>query len=200
MMRSVLAVAIGTFLAFTVVQAADVGVPAAKLVVVDTKNGTVAGKASYVARNHPGLQKGIAGDPSQLNGTFEFRCNQHGPFSSPYGAFVMPPTMWLTNTETVAKYLNRDPAVPTSVRLAVIKPGALAKVVAKETSDGPPPELDDCGPDITTILTIQNGNDGSTHRMCTRFAEDVGSTVIVDAGAQKRDKIVAKNGVPTACP
>jgi hypothetical protein len=54
---------------------------------------------------------------------------------------------------------------------------------------------------VTTILQIENGNDSSTHRMCTRFATDLGSTVIYkEIAAGTGRKLVGKNGVAVACP
>jgi hypothetical protein len=86
-----------------------------------------------------------------------------------------------------------------------VKDGILAKVAAKGLGDDPSLDLFGGEPSasggVTTILTVTNGADASVHRMCTRFATDDGSTVaykVIAAGTGR--KLVAKGGVPTACP
>jgi hypothetical protein len=120
---------------------------------------------------------------------------------------VLPSSHWITNTEVVAKFSNPDAfsCAPTCTKVAVIKPAKLAKLSAKLGGDSGTGDFGAGGPNeadgVLTVFAITNGNDSSTHRMCTRFAINSGSTVVYKEIAQGTGrKLVAKNGVPTACP
>ena len=209
-----LAVTLGLALAGTVAPAAaeDAGVSAKKLIVVDkvAKNGKA--KLVYLAKKDPGIQKGPGAPdpktgPQGLAGTFEvFYADSSSPSggftSSVSGSFTMPPE-WQTNKDNVAKFKNKEaPGGPSEVKVALVKPEKVAKVVAKglgglDLFQGPP--TDSGG--VVTILTIVNDIDNSVHRMCTRFAVDDGSKVTLKqiAGGSGM-KLIAKNGVPMTCP
>ena len=197
----------------TLADAADSGVPAKKLILLNKV--VTAGKAKtvYVAKNDAGIQKGAAGDPALLAASFGWFYETEGA-SSVAGCFTQihetsERNRWIKNTESVAKYVNKDAPItslPTSTKVIVVKPAKVAKVVALGLGDpgvgngnlflGAPTAADG----IHTVLTIENGNDSSTHRMCTQFAADLGSTVVMKeiAGGTGR-KLVAKDGVPAAC-
>ena len=148
------------------------------------------------------LDKGPAGDPEALSGTFEVR---YTDTPSVAGTFDLP-TPWQRNESAVAKYVNTlAPAGPGSVKVAVVKSGLVAKVRAKGLGDGAAIDLFSGPPSaaggLTTIFTVQNAVDGVTRRFCTRFAADDGSTVdyrLIAGGAGR--KVLALNGIPTACP
>jgi hypothetical protein len=195
--------------------AADAGVPGKKLILL---NKAVFGKLKtvYVSKSSadPGIAKGAAGDPTLLDGTFDWFYETDGA-TSVFGCFLIEDSTpsfqgeWVKNTDAVAKYANEDAKVcggGRCTKVAVIKPAKVAKVVALglgdfggggSFSEGAPTASDG----VSTILTINNGNDSSTHRMCTKFATDSGSTVILKeiAGGQGQ-KLIGKNGVPVACP
>jgi hypothetical protein len=184
---------------------ADVGVAAKKLVLLN--KASPANKAVYVSKLDAGLQKGPAGDPTMLSGMFEWFYTDMP--TSVGGSFIMPSSLWTVNTDTLAKFSNSEAisCLPTCVKVVKIKPGLLAVVKTKGTSDPDTPQdnLEDGPPSnsggITTVLTITNGNDASVHRMCTRFAVDSGSTISykeIEPGIVV--KLVAKNGVPATCP
>jgi hypothetical protein len=184
--------------------AADLGVTAKKLVLVDRPS--PGSKAVYVSKLDVGLQKGAAGDPALLSGTFEWFYTDEP--SSVGGSFTLPSSLWVANTDAVAKF-SFDLAVscaPTCVKIAKIKPATLAVVKTKGYTGFDGPGNLDSGPPsdsggITTVLTILNGNDSSVHRMCTKFAVDSGSTIsYTEIIPGSEAKLVARNGVPTTCP
>ena len=181
----------------------DVGILGTRLVIL-AKPSAAQAKVVYRSRLDPGVHKGASGDPALLSGTFEWFYTDEP--SSVFGAFVQPSSFWVANTDTVAKFSNPPGLLPTT-KVMVIKPGVLAKFVALglgETGAGDfateDPPSDSGG--VTTVLSITNGNDSSTHRMCTRFASDLGSAIVFKevGGTGAGRKLVAKGGVPTACP
>jgi len=195
-------VVVATLIA-TNVMAAEVGVTGKKLVIVDKLEAADKAKVVYVSKLDPGIDKGASGDPTQMAATFVVEYADNASIS---GGFVMPAgSGWLVNKDTVAKYVNKEaPAVGGQVKVSVVKPTKVAKVVAKGLGDGPVIDLIQGGAPsaengVITRLTVTNGNDGSTTVMCTQFAADLGSTVIFKeiAGGTGR-KLVAKNGQP--CP
>jgi hypothetical protein len=185
-------------------RADDTGISGRKLVILFKPSANRA-KLVFVSKGDPAIHKGSSGDPQLLTGGFEWSyTNVSGSVS---GAFVLPSSHWTTNTDVVAKFSNPDAfsCVPTCTKVAVIKPGRLAKLSAKLGGDSGTGDFLAGGPDDTdgviTVFTITNGNDASTHHMCTRFAVGSGSTVVYKEIAQGTGrKLVAKNGVPTACP
>lgn len=184
--------------------AADVGVAAKKLILMNRSS--PANKAVFVAKRDAGLQKGAAGDPSLLSGSFEwFYTDTPGSVG---GAFTLPSALWTTNSLAIAKFVNPQGVSClgfTCVKVAKVKPGILAVVKTAAFEGDGPGNLGDGPPSdsggITTILTITNGNDASVHRMCTKFAVDSGSTISYTEFVPGIEaKLVAKNGFPVACP
>jgi hypothetical protein len=182
----------------------DVGITAKKLVVVDKVGVTGSAKIVYAATLDPGIAYGPGSDPPLVSGRFEVFYGDRP--SSVHGAFVLP-APWLVAKGTVAKYVNKDaPGGPGAVKVGVVKPAIVAKVVAKGLGDGGD-DLDlfagapTAAEGVLTILSVVNGADGVVRRMCTRFATDAGSILAYQeiAGGLGR-KLVAKNGVATACP
>jgi hypothetical protein len=189
------------FSAVVPAKADDIGIVGTKLVLLANPN-SAKFKVVYKSKLDPGIHKGAGGDPTLLDGTFDWFYTDQ-PMSV-FGSFVLAPVGWITNSDSVAKWVNSNPA-PTG-KVAIIKPGLLAKFVGLLLGDtgGGIFATEDAPSDsggVTTVLEITNGNDSSTHRMCTQFAVDLGSIVIFKeiAGGTGR-KLVAKNGVPAACP
>ena len=95
-----------------------------------------------------------------------------------------------------------------AVAKATIKTGKVAKVIASALGDSTDVDLDlvaggeptaDGG--IVVKLTFYNHLDETLHRMCTRFATDSGSKVVFkEIGGGTGRKLIAKGGVPVACP
>jgi Zn-dependent M28 family amino/carboxypeptidase len=176
-------------------------IAAKKLVIVDRLAAAGAGRVLYLSLLDAGIEKGGRGDPKRLQGTFEVRYTDDARVR---GEFALP-SPWLLNRTGLAKYVNRGaPRGRGAVRLAVIKHGKMAKVVAFGLGDAqalglaaPPSERGG----ITTVLAVANGNDGSVRRMCTRFAVADGSTVVLkDMRPGAGRKLVATGGVPAPCP
>ncbi len=182
--------------------AGDAGIAAEKLVITDlaAKNGT--GRITFVARLDPGIQKGGGGPPDLLDATLDiFYTEDPGAGTS---HFSMP--AWEQNTRH-ARYRNQSAPVGGGVRLAVVRPLRVARVIAETLGDaGTGIDLAAGGEPsaaggLTTVLTIFNRNDDSLHRMCTRFAAAAGSTIVLTEIADGVGrKLTAENGVPTPCP
>ena len=182
----------------------DVGVTGRKLIIIDKLVAAGRAKLVYVSKGDLAIHKGPGAidfktGPQGIEGSFQVFYTDNGSVS---GSFVMP-AEWKINKDTVAKFVNKEaPGGPSEVKVAVVKPEKVAKVVAKglggiDLFAGPP---SDSG-GITTVLRIDNSVDDSVHRMCTRFSVADGSTVVLKeiAGGTGR-KLVAKNGVAVACP
>ena len=195
-----------SFLLSLAANADDLGVAGRKLIILDKITAAQKAKTVFVSKGDDGIEKGAAGDPAQLAGSFEWSYLTDEP-QAVSGFFGMPSSNWTVNTEAVAKFVNTEAFTgsPTFTKVVVIKPSKVAKFVARGLADEGTPNLllgppSDSG-GITTVLTITNGNDSSTHRMCTRFAVDDGSKVIYKEIAQGTGrKIAAALGVPSTCP
>ena len=140
--------------------ALDVPIAGLKLIVVDK---TVAGKAKavFVAKDG-GVTKGTGTDPNQIEATLDIAYDAvSGTFGMPQGG------NWLANSSAVAKYVNKTAPTGGAVKVAVIKPTSLVKVVGKSLGDTP---LDissaPSGP-VYVANTIVNAGDET--RLCTQF-------------------------------
>jgi hypothetical protein len=191
----------------------EVGVVGTKLIILDKLATAGTAKVVYVSKGDADVQKGPGvaprGDPAQISGRFDVVFDD----PSADGAFLLPDgPSWLVNLATVAKYVNRGaPAPPGAVKVAIVKPGKVAKVVAKGLGDGPAVDLFALpvvfdGP-VTTAYEVTNTAPGSSPpsgdvtRMCTRFDVADGSTVVLKSlGDGSARKLVAKGGVPATCP
>lgn len=168
-----------------------------KLQIIDTtpKNGK--SKAVFIAKD-AGVTKGAAGDPSLLDGQLEFFY-----VDTPANGSVMslPSPIWDKNTDKIARYKNVTAPVGGEAKVVVVKPGKIAKVVAKDKGT-----IDISSPPgaggVIAALTINNGNDASQTRMCTLFSVGSGSRVIhkVLGGGFIGHKLILKDGVGSACP
>lgn len=168
-----------------------------KLQIIDTtpKNGK--SKAVFVAKD-AGIVKGASGDPSLIDGQLEFF---YVDTPSNGSTMLLPSPIWDKNTDTIARYKNVTAPVGGEVKVAVIKPGKVAKVVAKDMGT-----IDISSPPgaggVIVALTINNGNDASQTRMCTLFSVGSGSRVIHKqlAGGLVGNKLILKDGVGSTCP
>ena len=188
-----------------VAHADDAGVTGRKLILVDKI--VTAGKAKlvYVSKGDANIHKGpgapdFKNGPQLIEAQFDVFYTDNASIA---GSFVMPAEWKINKEDKVAKFVNKEaPGGPSEVKVAVIKPEKVAKVVTKGLGGldlfmGPP---SDSG-GVTTVLTVDNGVDSSQHRMCTRFSIADGSKVIFKeiAGGTGR-KLVLKLGVPATCP
>ena len=200
-----LACAAVTLALASVSSADDAGISGLKLVILDKTFTAGKSKLVYVAKGEAGIHKGAAGDPSLLSGTFDWSfSNMSGPVN---GSFALPSPLWLTNDDGMARFFTPDAltGIPTCTKVAIVKPGVLAKLSARCRGDDGSGNFDAGGPDfsngILTVFTVTNGNDATVHRMCTKWAFNAGSIVVYKeiAGGTGR-KLSARYGVPTACP
>jgi hypothetical protein len=186
----------------TVAWAADAGISAERLEITDLSGKNDAGAVRYLARLDPGIQKGASGSGALLDATLDvFYTDRPGAGTS---HFDMP--AWQRNTRH-ATYRNPGAPAAGGVRVAVVRPLRTARVIARTLGDagtgidlvaGGEPSAEG---GLTAVLTIFNRNDGSLHRMCTRFAAAAGSRIffeVIGGGAGRR--LVARDGVPAPCP
>jgi hypothetical protein len=197
----------------------DTAITGRKLVIVDkTAMPVPAAKLVSVSKLDPGIQKGapLSGAPvvpPGLTGAIEVTYTGCGPAAVlpsdpcagtvPAAAAYALPADWFVNKGTVAKYVNRDaPAGAGHVKVAVVKPGKVAKVVARGLGEGPELDLVASGkPDpagVLVVFTVSNALDGETYRMCTRYEQSAVAFKAIAADAGR--KLVARGGVPAPCP
>jgi hypothetical protein len=203
-MRSTSLWALLVMLSCGAAQAADIGVAGGRLVVRDTT--AVNGRASvtYSLRNQPGIQKGPAGSTTNLEATIEVFYTDDPCNGS---KFILPPgASWRVNSSDTARYRIQRTAGAGAVQRVMIRNGKDLRAHARALGDEPSWKLDlaagtpSATGGITAIVTIRNGNDASTHRMCTRFASIDGSTVSLRATAGGRGRmLVATGGVAVSC-
>jgi hypothetical protein len=174
-----------------------VGVTSNKLVVVDKLASSSQAKFAYVSKDQTaGITKGTGTDVGAISAMFSFTYDSAG------GAFTLPAGEsdgtqgWQVNSDTVAKFVNKNaPSGVTGAKVAVIKPGKLLRIVGKSLGDTPV-DLFAGAPtgSIVTEYAVTNG--GDTFRHCSEFVTSDWKEI---AGGTGR-KLVAKNGIPAACP
>jgi cysteine-rich repeat protein len=178
--------------------AADLGVAAKKLVIVDKLAAAGKAKAVFVASD-PAVTKGSGTDPSTISLELFFGYQgvggpASGTFSIPAGASDGT-TGWTANQDSVAKFVNKSaPAGSTGVKVSTVKPGNLLKVVGKTRGDLPIDLITAGAPvtDVCVAAIVTNG--AETTRLCTRFPADLVSfgSIAQDTGR----KLVVRNGLP----
>jgi hypothetical protein len=145
----------------TVARATDIPVTGLKLIVVDKTAVTGAAKAVFVAKDL-GVAKGVGTDPGTIFAELGVA------YDSVQGSFAMPPGPgWVANKDTVAKYSNGAAPSGGAVKVSIIKPGQLVKVVGKSLGDS---AIDISSPpsgDVYVTHTVFNGDEAFRH--CTRF-------------------------------
>ena len=178
------------------------GVSARKLIVVDKISAAGRAKVVYVSKD-TAIHKGTAESTEDIGVSFSFGYDSvSGGFIVPTGALTGN-SGWKVNTATVAKFVNKDaPDGPTGVKVAVIKPAKLLKIVGKNVGDTPI-DLFAGGPPVGPVRTsyeITNGGDVTRH--CSEFDPANPAHVVTFkeiAGGLGR-KLVAKRGDPATCP
>jgi len=202
----------------TVPPTVDTSITGRKLVIIDkTATPPALSKLVSVSKLDAGIQKGapLAGGvvvPPGLSGSLDVSYTGCGAAavlpedpcagSVPVAGQFVIPDPWLVNKPAVAKYVNRDAPSGGHVKVAVVKPQVVAKVVAKGLGDGPAMDLLAGGkPDaggVLVVLTVVNALDGDTYRMCTRYEQSAVTFKAIVGGAAR--KLLARGGVPAACP
>lgn len=183
----------------TLAWSTDVGVSGKKLVVIGGGDGT-RDKLSFVAKGGA-IQKGSGTDPDAIELSIDLQRGDHiGSFRIPNGVLAPAGHGWQRNDQKVARYRNvhADSGTPTFTRSALVRPGKLVKLTARGLGDTPL-SLEDWLASTSSIrATTTVSNDQETHRFCTTFpAGNVSST---DPADSSRQKLVATQGRPSACP
>jgi hypothetical protein len=116
--------------------AAKISVTPTKLIVVDKLSVAGQAKLVFVAKDGA-VTKGTGEDVDQIEVEFDVVYGNR----SATGAFILPAGStngWLVNKSIVAKYVNKTaPEGPTQVKVGVVKPGKLLKLVGKGLGDVP---------------------------------------------------------------
>jgi len=173
--------------------AADIGVTGLKLIVLDKLAAASKAKAVFVVKD-PGIDKGTGTDAATISGSMNIQ------YDTSSGSFAMPSGAgWLVNKTTVAKYVNKQAPTGGSVKVSVIKPGNLFKVVAKS--------LGETSLDISTApsgsvfvaANVTNGAESNSH--CTAFTACVhkviaggGNFKLICKGSAVADPTCSANG------
>ena len=146
----------------TLVSGGDVPILGLKLIVVDKSVLAGKAKAVFVAKD-AAISKGSGTNPAQIEAVL------HVAYDATSGAFLMPQGgRWLVNSSSVAKYVNKAAPNGGAVKVSVIKPGSLVKVVGKSLGDTP---LDIASPPVGPVYVSDVMiNSGVETRLCTQFA------------------------------
>ncbi len=168
-----------------------------------------AGKAKVVLKmEDPGgnITKGPSADPPGLSGQL-LLYQQSDP--SNRAVFALDSASWKSNKDSVAKYINKNAGTgQPGVKVATIKPGKLIKVVARNLGDGDSASGDQDANDldlsaltpsdvVMAVLTIDNANDSTTHRMCAQFESPTIKSIAGGTGFKYLSK---SSSLPTSCP
>lgn len=152
------------------------------------------------------ITKGMSADPPGLSGQLLIY-QQSDPTNR--AVFDLDSSSWKKNKDSVAKYINKDAAAGSlGVKVATVKPGKRIKIVAKSLGDGDAESGDQDANDldlsvltpsdvVMAVLTIDNANDTSTHRMCAQFESPSLKSIAGGTGFKYLSKT---SSLPTACP
>ena len=177
-------------------EAVEVGITAKKFIVIDKLSAASKAKGVFVAKD-ANVDKGPGTSVDDIDVRLDV------VYDSASGAFVVPAgasdgtSGWLVNKETVAKFVNKSaPAGPTVTKVAAVKPGKLAKLVAKERGDTPLDVLGAGAPSGSVFAAYTVTNGGAVFRHCTEFQNAACAYKLIagDTGA----KLVCKGGTPDA--
>ncbi len=179
--------------------ALDSAVEGRRLVIVD---GGASGRSKVVyAAKGAAVGKGAGTDANAISMHVEIaRGGVVGSFSVPAGAADADGNGWTGNDGAAARYGNSEAAsgVPTGVRKVVLKVGKVLRLSAKTLGDQPI-DFDALSADangVRVVASVQNGADLRRH--CAAFA--AASIKVVGPSPSGRRKLVARRGVPVACP
>jgi hypothetical protein len=171
------------------------GVVPAKLVVIDKIAASGKAKAIFVARD-AGVHKGAGLDTADIATQLEVTWGTtRGTFAMPAGAHDGT-SGWVSNNAAVAKYVNAGAGTTPgdAVKVSIVKPGQLLKVVAKGLGDDSALDLFEVpSGDIAACYTITNGTE--VHRFGARWpAASCAYREI--AGGAGRKLVCSGGGVP----
>lgn len=176
-------------------RAHDQGLADTKLVVVDKTAAGGASSLTFRAKRAPGSHFGPAGTPASLRARLDlYYADDPGSLAT-----LAMPAPWAVSTDSGARYTNREaPDGPGPVKSASIRPGRSLAITAKSAGGfdvGEPP-----AGAIIVEVTVSNDQDGSEHRMCTRFDAGLGSKIRYARTSRGRGaKLTLSKGVPVAC-
>jgi hypothetical protein len=175
--------------------AADFGIAGDKLLILDevAKNGKA--EVDFIARD-ANVAKGPSTDPAEIEGTLQIYY-EDAPLND---ALFRLPSAWLKNEATVAKYVNGAAPAGGGVKVAIVRPGKLVRVVTRSLGDLREIEIVSAPPGpngITVVLTIDDPSDGSTTRLCTNFS--AGDITVKNVAGGTGRRLLARNGRPVAC-
>jgi hypothetical protein len=184
--------------------AADIGVSGKKLIIVDKTTAASRAKVVYVSKDKAaGITKGAGNSVSSVDAVFDFFYAN----GSAGGAFVVPAGAsngtdgWKVNKPTVAKYVNKPAPAGGGVKVSVIKPSKILKMVGKSLGDSPA-DIYQAGDttaavDVSTIYTVVDG--GATRRHCGEFTGCKRKIIGGGSGAKVVCKVATPGGSVT-CP
>jgi hypothetical protein len=96
------------------------------------------------------------------------------------------------NKDTVAKYVNRDaPAGTSQSKVVVLKPGVVARLVAKGLGEEPFDALAAGPPPGSLFASFEVTNDTERRRHCSEFPSCAWTPIAAGTGA----KLVCRGGV-----
>jgi hypothetical protein len=182
-----ISIGLATLVLTASVDAADVGVAANKLLVVDTLATSGKAKAAYLVKD-VSVTKGSGAGISVIS----LRLDVAYGSGNASGVFFAPSGAWEDNS-TNAKFLPNPFVVPqTQVKLALIRPGRLIKLTAAGTGDTP---IDIVGAGqpaegVYTSACVVNDCEENCH--CSVFTSCSYKPLAGGAGA----KLACKNGAP----
>jgi len=183
------------------------GIEGLKLILVDKYVSSSKAKAVFVSKDNTAgaIHKGPDADPPLLSGTVEIFAKDDPTNTAVYD---LAAANWLVNKPTVAKYVFKTAAPGgLGVKVSVVKPDLLLKVVGKNLGDGDTAtgnqsasDLDlstvGVGDELRVRVTIVNATDVSTHIMCSDFTVETAASISGGTGY----KIVSKTStVPGSC-
>ena len=184
---------IATAVLLPAAQAADIGVAARKLVVVDKVDVTGRARTVFLATD-PAVDKGSASDPDAIRARFDVHYgSDRAVFVAPSNLEAGAPTAgWRQNDARTARFAVADLS-PTSVALVIATRGRRLKLVSRALGldplavrAGPPPGS------VFTALSLING--GETFRHCTEFPAGSCAQRLLSQGDAAR--LVCRNGRP----
>src|SRR5262249_42540493 len=145
------------------VGATDIPIVGRKLIIVDKSTLIGTGNATFVAKDgHVG--KGSGTDPRHIEATL------HVAYDAVQGAFVMPRgTHWLTNFPSIANDVNFKAPAGGAVRVSLIEPGKLLKMIADSVGDRPVDMSEELHGPVYVMYAIVNA--GEETRLCTQFTQ-----------------------------
>ena len=140
---------------------------------------------TYRSGKVPCVNKGPAGALTNLSGSFDIAYID-APGSA-RGAFVMP-SPWYLNTDSRAKYLNRDAPLGGGVKIGGFKQAQNVRVSARSMGDGQQLDIVSGPPGpsgVLAIATVNNSAGGVSTRVCTRWSIADGSVIKTGGRARK---------------